>query len=143
MVRVMTIEDYDEVYALWMSIKGFGIRSIDDSKEGIEIFLKRNPTTCCVDVEDGKIVGAILCGHDGRRACLYHVCVSEQYRMHPDICNLVNVFYDGKLETMCKKEDKEHNQNSDKKDCFGRLCQDNRDAFENRQRNCECFYRHS
>lgn len=34
--------------------------------------------------------------------------LSEQYRMHPDICNLVNVFYDGKLETMCKKEDKEH-----------------------------------
>lgn len=80
MVRVMTIEDYDEVYALWMSIKGFGIRSIDDSKEGIEIFLKRNPTTSCVDVEDGKIVGAILCGHDGRRACMYHVCVSPDYR---------------------------------------------------------------
>ena len=80
MVRVMTIEDYDEVYALWMSIKGFGIRSIDDSKEGIEIFLKRNPTTCCVDVEDGKMVGAILCGHDGRRACMYHVCVSPDYR---------------------------------------------------------------
>ena len=31
--------------------------------------------------EDGKIVGAILCGHDGRRGCLYHVCVDEQYRM--------------------------------------------------------------
>ena len=28
----------------------------------------------------GKIVGAILCGHDGRRGCLYHVCVDEAYR---------------------------------------------------------------
>ena len=82
MVRTMTIDDYDEVYALWMSIHGFGIRSIDDTKEGVEMFLKRNPTTSAVDVEDGKIVGAILCGHDGRRACLYHVCVSESYRMH-------------------------------------------------------------
>ena len=82
MVRTMTIDDYDEVYALWMSIHGFGIRSIDDTKEGVEMFLKRNPTTSAVDVEDGKIVGAILCGHDGRRACLYHVCVSEEYRMH-------------------------------------------------------------
>ncbi|SEF97577.1 Ribosomal protein S18 acetylase RimI [Butyrivibrio sp. Su6] len=82
MVRTMTIDDYDEVYALWMSIHGFGIRSIDDTKEGVEMFLKRNPTTSAVDVEDGKIVGAILCGHDGRRACLYHVCVSEKYRMH-------------------------------------------------------------
>ncbi len=82
MVRTMTTDDYDQVYALWMSIHGFGIRSIDDSREGIERFIKRNPTTCAVDVEDGKIVGAILCGHDGRRACLYHVCVSEKYRMH-------------------------------------------------------------
>ncbi|MCR5671377.1 MAG: GNAT family N-acetyltransferase [Butyrivibrio sp.] len=82
MVRVMTIEDYDAVYSLWMSIHGFGIRSIDDSKEGVEMFLKRNPTTSAVYEEDGKIVGAILCGHDGRRACLYHVCVSEKYRMH-------------------------------------------------------------
>ena len=57
MVRTMTIDDYDEVYALWMSIHGFGIRSIDDTKEGVEMFLKRNPTTSAVDVEDGKIVG--------------------------------------------------------------------------------------
>ena len=78
----MTIDDYDDVYSLWMSIHGFGMRSIDDSRENIEIFLKRNPTTSVVDEEDGKIVGAILCGHDGRRACLYHVCVSEKYRMH-------------------------------------------------------------
>lgn len=82
MVRTMTIDDYDDVYALWNSIQGFGIRTLDDSKEGIERFIKRNPTTCCVDIEDEKIVGAILCGHDGRRACLYHVCVSRQYRMH-------------------------------------------------------------
>ena len=58
-IRVMTIEDFDQVHALWMSIKGFGIRSVDDSKEG----------------------GAILCGHDGRRGCLYHVCVDVNHRM--------------------------------------------------------------
>ena len=81
MVRVMKIEDYDQIYALWSKIKGFGIRSIDDSREGIERFLKRNPTTSVVAEEDGKIVGAILCGHDGRRGCFYHVCVDEEYRM--------------------------------------------------------------
>jgi ribosomal protein S18 acetylase RimI-like enzyme len=78
----MTIDDYEEVYALWNSIEGFGIRTMDDSFEGIEMFLKRNPTTSAVDVEDGKIVGAILCGHDGRRGCLYHVCVNKNYRRH-------------------------------------------------------------
>ena len=82
MIRTMMIEDYEQVYALWKKIHGFGLRSIDDSREGVEKFLKRNPTTSVVAVEDGKIVGAILCGHDGRRGCLYHVCVHEDYRMH-------------------------------------------------------------
>lgn len=81
MVRTMTIEDYEGVYSLWMSIKGFAIRSIDDSRIGVERFLKRNSDTSVVAVEDGKIVGAILCGHDGRRGCMYHVCVHQDYRM--------------------------------------------------------------
>lgn len=80
-IRNMTIEDYDGVYELWMSIKGFAIRSIDDSREGVERFLLRNPESSVVAVKDGKIVGSILCGHDGRRGCLYHVCVHENYRM--------------------------------------------------------------
>ena len=82
MVRIMTIEDYEGVYALWKKIKGFGIRSIDDSQEGVARFLKRNPTTSVVAEKDGRIVGSILCGHDGRRGCLYHVCVDEDYRRH-------------------------------------------------------------
>ena len=69
MIRVMTIEDYDEVYKLWKKIRGFGIRSIDDSKEGVERFLRRNPTTSFVAVKEGKIVGSIL-------------CVDEAYRRH-------------------------------------------------------------
>ena len=60
MVRVMTIEDYDQVKELWNSIKGFGIRSMDDSREGVARFLKRNPTTSVVAEEDGKVVGAIM-----------------------------------------------------------------------------------
>ena len=79
-IRKMTIEDYDGLYALWMTIKGFGIRSVDDSREGVEIFLKRNPDTSVVAIADGQIVGGILCGHDGRRGCLYHVCVREDCR---------------------------------------------------------------
>lgn len=81
MVRVMTMDDYDQVRSLWLKIRGFGIRSVDDSREGVARFLRRNPTTSVVAVEDGKVVGAILCGHDGRRGCFYHVCVDEAYRM--------------------------------------------------------------
>ena len=80
MVRAMTIDDFEQVHQLWMTIKGFGIRSIDDSKEGVAKFLKRNPSTSVVAEVDGKIVGSILCGHDGRRGCFYHVCVHEDYR---------------------------------------------------------------
>ena len=80
-VRAMTIEDYDGLRALWMTIHGFGIRSIDDSREGVARFLRRNPESSVVAVSgEGEIVGAILCGHDGRRGCLYHVCVREDYR---------------------------------------------------------------
>lgn len=81
-LRIMTEADYDEVYQLWMSIRGFGIRSMDDSREGISRFLRRNPNTSVVACMDGKIVGAILCGHDGRRGCFYHVCVHEAFRKH-------------------------------------------------------------
>ena len=81
-LRKMQIEDYEDVYALWMSIHGFGIRSVDDSKEGVTKFLRRNPTTSIVACMDDRIVGAILCGHDGRRGCFYHVCVHEAYRKH-------------------------------------------------------------
>ena len=80
MIRTMKIEDYDNVRALWDSIVGFGIRSVDDSYEGVERFLKRNPTTSIVAEEDGKIIGSILCGHDGRRGCFYHVCVENSKR---------------------------------------------------------------
>lgn len=81
MIRAMALEDYENVHALWMKIKGFAIRSIDDSREGVERFLNRNPGISVVAEEDGKIVGAILCGHDGRRGCMYHVCVDPDYRL--------------------------------------------------------------
>lgn len=68
MIRAMVIEDYDEVRSLWMTIKGFGIRSVDDSREGVEAFLKRNPGMSVVAIEDGRVAGSILCGHDGRRS---------------------------------------------------------------------------
>ena len=80
-IRAMTLEDYENVHALWMTIKGFSIRSIDDSREGVERFLQRNHGISVVAEENGRIVGAILCGHDGRRGCMYHVCVDPDYRL--------------------------------------------------------------
>ncbi len=79
-IRTMQAEDYPKVYRLWKTIRGFGIRSVDDSREGVERFIRRNPSTSVVAEAEGDVVGAILCGHDGRRGCFYHVCVREDYR---------------------------------------------------------------
>lgn len=80
-VRTMKAEDYEGLRKIWLAIHGFALRSIDDSQEGVERFLKRNPDTSVVAVsKDGSVVGGILCGHDGRRGCLYHVCVREDHR---------------------------------------------------------------
>ena len=76
----MTEQDYDAVRALWLTIRGFGIRALDDSREDVVRFIRRNPTTSVVAVLDGKIVGSILCGSDGRQGALYHVCVAKAYR---------------------------------------------------------------
>lgn len=79
-IRRMVPEDYEQVYKLWQGIHGFGIRSMDDAREGVLRFIQRNPSTSMAAVCGGAIVGAILCGHDGRRACFYHVCVKETHR---------------------------------------------------------------
>ena len=79
-IRIMTIGDYREVYGLWASTEGMGLRSLDDSFEGIEKFLSRNPRTCFVAEAGGEIAGVILSGQDGRRAYIYHAAVSEKNR---------------------------------------------------------------
>ncbi|MBQ8312828.1 MAG: GNAT family N-acetyltransferase [Clostridia bacterium] len=81
-LRVMTPQDYDGLYALWTSCKGMGLNDVDDSREGIERYLRRNPTTSFVAVEDGEIVGCIMAGHDGRRGYIYHTAVKPERRGH-------------------------------------------------------------
>ena len=80
MVKPMTIQDYSHIYALWSHTAGLGLRKIEDSREGIDSYLKRNPDTCFTAWEDGKLIGAILAGHDGRRGYLHHLAVDSAYR---------------------------------------------------------------
>lgn len=77
--RLMTIDDYEAAYDLWIKC-GNGLNDKDDSREGIEKYLKRNPSTSYVAVLDDKVVGVILCGHDGRRGIIQHACVSPDCR---------------------------------------------------------------
>lgn len=79
-IRIMTISDYEKIYELWTKIEGMGMRSIDDSKEGISKFLVMNPNTNFVAIIDDTIVGTILGGNDGRRGYIYHTAVDNKYR---------------------------------------------------------------
>lgn len=79
-IREMVEADYDQVYQLWLSCAGMGLNHLDDSREGIAQFLKRNPQTCLVAAENQIIIGAILVGFDGRRAYIYHTAVHPNYR---------------------------------------------------------------
>ena len=79
-IKPVTIEDYDAIFALWNSTEQSrrALNPVDDSREGIERYLKRNPNTCFAAVKDDQIIGVILTGHDGRRGIIHHMCV------HPD-----------------------------------------------------------
>jgi len=79
-IRTMTIGDYESVYALWLSCKGMGLNDIDDSRAGIEKYLRRNPETCFVACEGGMITGVIMAGHDGRRGYIHHTAVHPDHR---------------------------------------------------------------
>ncbi len=74
-LRPMTIADYDALHALWLATPGMGLNTTDDSREGIARYLARNPNTCFVAEQAGQLIGAIMCGHDGRRGYIYHTCV--------------------------------------------------------------------
>lgn len=84
LIRPVVIEDYDGIYALWDSTEQSrrAMNPVDDTREGIARYLRRNPTTCflaCTE-DTRQIVGVILTGHDGRRAIVHHMCVHPDYR---------------------------------------------------------------
>ena len=71
--------DYDQTVALWEKMEGLEICE-GDSREEISEYLKRNPGLSRVAEAGGDIVGAALCGHDGRRGWIYHLAVAPEYR---------------------------------------------------------------
>ncbi len=77
-IRKMTINDYDSVYELWINTPGLGLNDIDDSKDGINKYLIRNPNTCFVAENENCIIGVIIAGHDGRRGVIYHTAVVQE-----------------------------------------------------------------
>jgi ribosomal protein S18 acetylase RimI-like enzyme len=78
-IRPMTLEDYPQVLDLWNASPGMGL-SAADSRERIDTYLQRNPRMSLVAHTGPAIVGAVLCGHDGRRGFIHHLAVAESHR---------------------------------------------------------------
>ena len=79
-LRAFRIDDYDEVHALWRATEGVGLDK-SDTRDAIAAYLERNPDLSLVATDEaGAIVGAIMCGHDGRRGWLYHLAVAKSAR---------------------------------------------------------------
>ncbi len=99
--KVITIEDYEEILSLWNSSEQIrrAMNAVDDTREGIERYLKRNPNTCFAAIDGDKIIGVIFAGHDGRRGIIHHMCVLEEDRRKGIATHLV-----AKVEEALKNE---------------------------------------
>ncbi|MCE5262201.1 MAG: GNAT family N-acetyltransferase [Deltaproteobacteria bacterium] len=78
-IQPFDLPAYDEVMALWRRCEGIGL-SDADSREAMAAYLERNHGMSFVAMADGKIAGAILSGHDGRRGYIYHLAVDLRWR---------------------------------------------------------------
>ena len=79
MIRPFTLNDHANAIALWQQCEGVGLSSADE-KPAIEKYLARNPGMSFVAYHENRLVGAILCGHDGRRGFIHHLAVHPAYR---------------------------------------------------------------
>lgn len=78
-IRTMTAADYDAVLALWRATEGIGLSAADE-RGPIEAYLARNPGMSRVAFRGSALVGAVLCGHDGRRGYVHHLAVAPSER---------------------------------------------------------------
>jgi putative acetyltransferase len=78
-IEPMLIGDFAAVSRLWRVTEGVGL-SESDSGPNIAAYLARNPGMSFVARSGGEIIGAVLCGHDGRRGYLHHLAVARAHR---------------------------------------------------------------
>lgn len=95
--RVLTEDDYDRLYELWISqaMTKRAMNPVDDSRDGITRYIRRNSLTCFGAFEDEKMIGAILSGHDGRRGIIHHLCVQEDHKRQKIASTLVKMAEEG------------------------------------------------
>jgi ribosomal protein S18 acetylase RimI-like enzyme len=78
-LRTMTMDDYDAVIELMKATPGVSFRDAD-SREATARYLARNPGLSFVAEKDGRLVGCLMSGHDGRRGYLQHLVMLPEHR---------------------------------------------------------------
>ncbi len=94
-IEAMKSADYDEAMNLWKATPGLGVSAGFDTPERVAAYLARNPGLSMVARDEGRLVGTVLCGHDGRRGSLYHMIVSPEHRGHGLARQMVERCLDG------------------------------------------------
>jgi ribosomal protein S18 acetylase RimI-like enzyme len=93
-IRVMSADDYTRVVELWRRTEGIGLNE-SDGEQAILAYLRRNPGMSAVaEYQDGGVIGAVLCGHDGRRGYLHHLAVEPGHRHQGIAARLVDWCFD-------------------------------------------------
>jgi ribosomal protein S18 acetylase RimI-like enzyme len=78
-IRELLPSDLDGALELWSRSDGIGLNE-SDSRDALLRFLARNPGLSAVALDAAQIVGAVLCGHDGRRGTIHHLAIAPAYR---------------------------------------------------------------
>jgi len=73
--REFRIDDFSAAVSIWEAAEGVEVAE-GDSREEVHEYLLRNPGLSRVALDGETIVGAVLCGHDGRRGLIYHLAVA-------------------------------------------------------------------
>jgi ribosomal protein S18 acetylase RimI-like enzyme len=80
-VREFTMDDFPVVHVLWQRADLWMRPS--DGPEATLLKLERDPDLFLVAAEpDGRVVGTVMGGWDGRRAYVYHLAVAPERQRH-------------------------------------------------------------
>lgn len=80
LIRAFVAADYVRARELWERTEGMGLNE-SDTEAAIGKFLERNAGFSAIaTTADGQVIGAVLCGHDGRRGLLHHLAIASAHR---------------------------------------------------------------
>jgi ribosomal protein S18 acetylase RimI-like enzyme len=101
LLRPATIEDHDQLIALWTST-GVAIPP-GDSKSELKSKLETDPQLFLVLEQDGALIGSVMGSYDGRRGWVGRLCVHADHRGSGFGSSMLTAVEDGLRSLGCTK----------------------------------------